>query len=78
MNNRVLDGPIESGCFVHIIHGLKDKEVPVKLVDKLAQLLPANQTERTQVPEGDHRLSRPEDIELILKSLESLLAKVDV
>jgi pimeloyl-ACP methyl ester carboxylesterase len=60
-NNRVMSGqPIEPGCPVCIIHGNEDKDVPVKLVDKLVKMLPSNGTKQITVTDGDHRLSRPE------------------
>lgn len=54
------------GCPVHIIHGLIDPDVPWEHTMDLMSFLDGPDVEVTAVPEGEHRLSRPEDIRLIL------------
>jgi pimeloyl-ACP methyl ester carboxylesterase len=60
-------GLIEAGCPVRILQGVKDPDVPwqhaVDLVARLAQ----DDVVLTLVKDGDHRLSRPEDIERMLR-----------
>lgn len=51
---------------VHIIHGLIDPDVPWEHTLELTSFLDGPQIGVTAVPDGEHRLSRPEDIELIL------------
>lgn len=62
----LLDGLIETGCPVRILQGVQDPDVPwshaVDLVARLAQ----DDVVLTLVKDGDHRLSRPEDIERLL------------
>ena len=65
--NRVMTGPIETHCPVHIIQGMQDPDVPYQHALKLVNFLPAEQVTMTLVKDGDHRLSRDEDIELILR-----------
>jgi pimeloyl-ACP methyl ester carboxylesterase len=64
--NLLLDGLIETGCPVRILQGVQDPDVPwdhaVELVSRLAQ----DDVVLTLVKDGDHRLSRPEDIERLL------------
>ncbi len=59
----LLGGLIETGCPVRILQGVEDPDVPwghaVELVSRLAQ----DDVVLTLVKDGDHRLSRPEDIE---------------
>src|SRR5262249_24860837 len=59
----LLGGMIETGCPVRILQGVLDPDVPwghaVELVSRLAQ----DDVVLTLVKDGDHRLSRPEDIE---------------
>ncbi|MFC3163352.1 alpha/beta hydrolase [Ciceribacter thiooxidans] len=62
-NNRVLTGIIETGCPVHILQGMKDPDVPYTHALKLVEFLPADDVVLTLVRDGDHRLSRPQDIE---------------
>ena len=62
----ILGGLIETGCPVRILQGVEDPDVPwrhaVELVSRLAQ----DDVVLTLVKDGDHRLSRPEDIERLL------------
>ena len=71
--NRVMTGVIETGCPVHIIQGMADPDVPYTHAMKLFEFLPADDVTMTLVKDGDHRLSREQDIELILRSVENLL-----
>ncbi|WP_275787272.1 alpha/beta hydrolase [Pararhizobium gei] len=67
--NRVLDGIIETGCPVHILQGMKDPDVPYAHALKLMEHLPSDDVVMTLIRDGDHRLSRPEDIEKILSAV---------
>ncbi len=70
--NRVMKGLIETGCPVHIIQGMIDEDVPYTHALKLVNFLPAENVTITLVKDGDHRLSRDSDIELIIRSVENL------
>uniref|UniRef100_A0A915M3P6 Serine aminopeptidase S33 domain-containing protein n=1 Tax=Meloidogyne javanica TaxID=6303 RepID=A0A915M3P6_MELJA len=72
-NNLVLTPNFDPNCPVHIIYGLKDDAVPMKLIDKLVSVLPKERVIKTIIDDGDHQLSRPEDIEVILRSLDDLV-----
>jgi pimeloyl-ACP methyl ester carboxylesterase len=71
--NLVMKGIIQPGCPVHIIQGMKDPDVPHTHALKLAEHLPSDNVTMTMVKDGDHRLSRDEDIALMLRSLEAML-----
>jgi len=66
----LLGGLIETGCPVRILQGVEDPDVPwghaVDLVARLAQ----DDVVLTLVKDGDHRLSRPEDIERLIAAVE--------
>ena len=57
---------IETGCPVRILQGVADPDVPwrhaVELVSRLAQ----DDVVLSLIKDGDHRLSRPEDIERLI------------
>ncbi len=72
--NRVMNGPIDTGCPVHIIQGMKDEDVPYSHALKLMNFLPSVDVTLTLVKDGDHRLSREQDIALLLRSVEHLAA----
>lgn len=61
----VMTGPLDVGCPVRIIQGADDAAVPLAHAVKLAAHLPFDDIEMTVIPGGDHRLSRPQDIDLV-------------
>ncbi|MGO4113529.1 alpha/beta hydrolase [Rhizobium ruizarguesonis] len=71
--NRVLDGIIETGCPVHILQGMKDPDVPHAHAMKLVEHLPADDVVLTFIRDGDHRLSRPGDIALLLSAVKGII-----
>jgi dipeptidyl aminopeptidase/acylaminoacyl peptidase len=72
-DNSVLNGIIETGCPVHILQGMKDPDVPYQHAMKLVEHLPADDVVLTFVRDGDHRLSRPQDIERMLAAVKGLI-----
>ena len=70
--NRVLTGLIETGCPVHILQGMKDPDVPYQHALKLMEFLPLDDVVLTLIRDGDHRLSRPQDIALLEATLAEL------
>jgi pimeloyl-ACP methyl ester carboxylesterase len=58
--------PFDPGRPVHILHGLQDPDVPWEHTLDLVALLSGDWTRVAAVPDGEHRLSRPEDIALLL------------
>lgn len=72
---RVMTGPLDAGCPVRIIQGADDEVVPLAHALKLAAHLPFDDIEMTLVPGGDHRLSRPEDIDLINTAVLAMAAR---
>jgi pimeloyl-ACP methyl ester carboxylesterase len=67
----LLGGPIAPGCPVHIIQGMKDPDVPWEHALKLVDRLPGENVQLTLVKDGDHRLSRPEDIDRLIRVVEA-------
>lgn len=73
-NNRVLQGIIQTGCPVYILQGMKDDDVPYTHALKLLEHLPADDVVLSLIRDGDHRLSRPQDIERMLTAAKSLVS----
>lgn len=71
--NRVLTGMIETGCPVHILQGMADPDVPYKHALKLMEFLPADDVVMTLIRDGDHRLSRPQDLEKMQAAVSNLI-----
>jgi pimeloyl-ACP methyl ester carboxylesterase len=72
--NRVMTGIIETGCPVHILQGMQDPDVPYGHALKLMEHLPSDDVVMTLIRDGDHRLSRPEDIGRILAAVAAMPA----
>ena len=70
--NRVLTGVIETGCPVHILQGMADPDVPYAHAVRLMEHLSGDDVVLTMIRDGDHRLSRPQDIAKILEAAEVL------
>lgn len=58
---------------VVIIHGRLDPDVPFAHSEALIRRLDGGWSRFVEVPDGEHRLSRPEDIALLLRSVEGVL-----
>lgn len=67
----LLGGTIETGCPVHIIQGMQDPDVPWEHAMRLVERLPADAVQLTLVKDGDHRLSRPEDLARLVAAVEA-------
>src|ERR1700730_5023416 len=65
----LLDGMIETGCPVRILHWVQDADVPWQHAVDLTARLAQDDVVLTLVKDGDHRLSRPEDIERLLAAV---------
>jgi pimeloyl-ACP methyl ester carboxylesterase len=66
---------IETGCPVTILQGARDKDVPKEHAAKLIQHLLSDPVIFTVVPDGDHRLSRPEDLALLERAIEQMVSE---
>ncbi len=75
--NRVMTGPIDTHCPVHILQGMADPDVPHEHALKLVSLLPADDMTLSLIPGGDHRLSRPEDLALLVRAVEGVIAQFE-
>ncbi|MGO4450519.1 alpha/beta hydrolase [Phyllobacterium sp. TAF24] len=71
--NQVLKGVIQTDCPVHILQGMEDKDVPYTHALRLLDHLPVDDVTITLVRDGDHRLSRPQDLELLTRTVASMV-----
>jgi pimeloyl-ACP methyl ester carboxylesterase len=65
----LLGGLIETGCAVRILQGVQDPDVPWEHAVALTSRLAHDDVVLTLVKDGDHRLSRPEDIERLIAAV---------
>jgi pimeloyl-ACP methyl ester carboxylesterase len=68
------DRLIETGCPVHILQGVEDTDVPWSHATRLVSRLASDDVVLTLVKDGDHRLSRPEDLDRLIAAIEGVTA----
>jgi pimeloyl-ACP methyl ester carboxylesterase len=68
----LMDKPYPFGGPIHILQGGADPDVPETHVRALVGVLPAERLTFELIPDGDHRLSRPQDLERLLAAAEQL------
>jgi pimeloyl-ACP methyl ester carboxylesterase len=71
-NHLLLGGAIEVGCPIRILQGAQDPDVPWRHAFALTHRLPADDVVLTMIQDGDHRLSRPQDIARILAAVAEI------
>jgi pimeloyl-ACP methyl ester carboxylesterase len=59
-------------CPVRLLHGQQDPDVPWEIALRLAKALRSADVQVTLVKDGDHRLSRDQDIALLLRIIAAL------
>ena len=69
----LLGTEIPIDCPVRLLHGLEDADVPWRISLQLTERLRSADVQTILVKGGDHRLSRPEDIALLIATVERLL-----
>ena len=65
----LLGGLIETGCPVHILQGVQDPDVPWRHAQELVARFARDDVVLTLIKDGDHRLSRPEDLERLISAV---------
>ena len=68
----MLDSEIRSFCPVHILQGMRDPDVPWQHAMLLVEHLAADPVSVTLVKDGDHRLSREEDLERLIRAVDAI------
>ncbi len=71
-NHLLLGSAIEVGCPVRILQGAQDPDVPWQHAFALAHRLPKDDVVLTMIQDGDHRLSRPQDIARIIAAVAEI------
>ena len=71
-NHLLLGSAIDVGCPVRILQGGQDPDVPWQHAFALAHRLPSDDVVLTMIQDGDHRLSRPQDIARIIAAVTEI------
>ncbi|MEM8827524.1 MAG: alpha/beta hydrolase [Pseudomonadota bacterium] len=71
--NRLLGGDIAIDAPVRLLHGQADIDVPFRISVELAARLRSADVHVHLIKDGDHRLSRPADIDLLIGTVADLV-----
>jgi len=72
-NHLLLRQPIPLQCPVRLLHGMRDPDVPWQVSTRLAGTLATDDVRIALVKDGDHRLSREQDLALLRATVGELL-----
>jgi pimeloyl-ACP methyl ester carboxylesterase len=70
--NALFGGEIRTFCPVEILQGMADPDVPWAHAMKLLEHLAADPATITLIRDGEHRLSRPQDLTALQKAIERI------
>lgn len=71
-DHLLLGAPIAFGGAVRILQGARDPDVPFAHAQRLADRLTTDDLAFTLIRDGDHRLSRPQDLKKLVAAVEEL------
>ncbi len=71
----LLAAPIALRCPVRLLHGQRDPDVPWETAMRLAARLETADVQVTLIKDGDHRLSRPQDLALLTRTVLALFGE---
>jgi pimeloyl-ACP methyl ester carboxylesterase len=66
----------DPGRPIRIMHGLQDPDVPWEHTLDLVSFLDGDWTQVAAIPDGEHRLSRPQDLEMLTNMLDDLAGQI--
>ncbi len=73
--NLLLKRPIALDCPVRLLHGQADADVPFAISLRLSDRIASADVQTILIKDGDHRLSRPEDIALLLAVVSDIYTR---
>lgn len=74
-NHLLLHAPIRFSGAVRLLHGQADPDVPWEFAPKIAAAVTSSDVQVTLIKDGDHRLSRPQDLALLYRTVGALLGE---
>ena len=75
-NHLVLDHPIPLDIPIHLLHGQRDTDVPWQLSMQISETVTSSDVEISLIKDGDHRLSRPQDMEILKNAVLRMQKKL--
>ena len=74
--NLLLRQSIQLDKPMRLVHGMADADVPFETSTRIANQVTGEEVHLVLVKDGDHRLSRPEDLKLLARTLNGLCEAV--
>ena len=71
----LLRGPIRLSCPVRLLHGMQDPDVPYQTSLRLMEKLTETEAVIELIEDGDHRLSRPQDLTRLFAAVDGMAAR---
>ncbi len=71
--NLTLDDELAIDCPVRLLHGQDDRDIPWQIATRLATALRSSDVQTILIKDGDHRLSRDQDIALLIETVAKLV-----
>ncbi len=76
-NRLLLGGEIDIHCPVCLLHGQRDPDVPWRHSLAIAEKLRSDDVAVTLIKDGDHRLSRDEDLALLCRTVNMMAGRIN-
>ncbi|MBL8629237.1 MAG: alpha/beta hydrolase [Rhodospirillaceae bacterium] len=74
--NLVLRDEIAITCPVRLLHGQRDTSVPWQIALSLSDMIVGDDVQTLLIKDGDHRLSRPQDLKHLCNVVDDLVQQV--
>ena len=71
--HEILNDKIEIACPVRLLHGKLDKVISYNVSEKIIEQLSTSDKSLTIIEDGDHNLSRQEDLEILFTKIKELI-----
>lgn len=71
--HEILNDEIKITCPVRLLHGKLDKVIAYNVSEKIIEQLSTSDKSLTIIEDGDHNLSRQEDLEILFKKVKELI-----
>ena len=71
-DHLLLRAPIAIGCPIHLLQGMRDEDVPWRTALRIAEQVESECVTVELVKDGDHRLSRDEDLARLTAAVEGI------
>jgi pimeloyl-ACP methyl ester carboxylesterase len=72
-NHLLARQPFDPGCPVTILQGLQDVDVPPEHTRELLTFMKGNDVRLVEIADGEHRLSRPDDLSKLFEAIAERL-----